>query len=345
MRGAAGHHGLFLNAQASAAGIFAKRRSANRRRSTSCDDRRCRLGDRPAHLRDAIHAGTRPIRRGRCWPTATSRGRRQNIVITLRQGVHLPQRPGNDRGGRRRLAAGAGASWRARQAADGDGDVGEATGKYEVTLELSAAERRLEEPARRSSRVGLAIYPAEIAAERAISRSSRRTISAPAPTSSRNGGRTAMSNSTSSMATSRPRKQATASPARASPIFDTIRFIPVPDVGTRVSGVQAGDYDYAEMISGDLYDTLSKDPTVSIPAQRTRRSSGCSSRTRRRASSRTTSSSAATIQTALDKSQGLASSPYSAPQGPCGACPCPSGIPCFEFMKNRPKIGAFVRCT
>jgi peptide/nickel transport system substrate-binding protein len=44
--------------------------------------------------------------------------------------------------------------------------------------------------------------------------------------------------------------------------FDTIRFIPVPDVGTRVSGVQAGDYDYAEMISGDLYDALSKDKSV-----------------------------------------------------------------------------------
>jgi peptide/nickel transport system substrate-binding protein len=46
--------------------------------------------------------------------------------------------------------------------------------------------------------------------------------------------------------------------------FDTIRFIPVPDVGTRVSGVQAGDYDYAEFISGDLYDSLSKDPSVKI---------------------------------------------------------------------------------
>lgn len=46
--------------------------------------------------------------------------------------------------------------------------------------------------------------------------------------------------------------------------FDKIRFIPVPDVGTRVSGVQAGDYDYAEMISGDLYESLSKDPSVQV---------------------------------------------------------------------------------
>lgn len=46
--------------------------------------------------------------------------------------------------------------------------------------------------------------------------------------------------------------------------FDAIRFIPVPDVGTRVSGVQAGDYDYAEFISGDLYESLSADSSVKI---------------------------------------------------------------------------------
>jgi peptide/nickel transport system substrate-binding protein len=46
--------------------------------------------------------------------------------------------------------------------------------------------------------------------------------------------------------------------------FDAIRFVPVPDVGTRVSGMQAGDYDYAEFISGDLYETLKSDSTVNI---------------------------------------------------------------------------------
>ncbi len=46
--------------------------------------------------------------------------------------------------------------------------------------------------------------------------------------------------------------------------FDAIQFIPVPDVGTRVSGVQAGDYDYAETMSGDLFDQLSKDPSVVV---------------------------------------------------------------------------------
>jgi len=46
--------------------------------------------------------------------------------------------------------------------------------------------------------------------------------------------------------------------------IDALRFIPVPDVGTRVSGVQAGDYDYAEFISGDLYETLVADPSVKI---------------------------------------------------------------------------------
>ena len=47
-------------------------------------------------------------------------------------------------------------------------------------------------------------------------------------------------------------------------ILDKLRFMPVPDVGTRVSGVQAGDYDYAEFIPGDLYDDLSKDDSVKV---------------------------------------------------------------------------------
>jgi len=46
--------------------------------------------------------------------------------------------------------------------------------------------------------------------------------------------------------------------------FDKVQFIPVPDVGTRVSGVQAGDYDYSETISGDLFDQLAADPSVVI---------------------------------------------------------------------------------
>jgi peptide/nickel transport system substrate-binding protein len=49
---------------------------------------------------------------------------------------------------------------------------------------------------------------------------------------------------------------------RRTAIFDKIRFIPVSDVGTRVNGVKAGDYDYAEQISGDLYDMLSSDNSV-----------------------------------------------------------------------------------
>ncbi len=47
-------------------------------------------------------------------------------------------------------------------------------------------------------------------------------------------------------------------------LADKIRFMPVPDVGTRVSGVQAGDYDYAENIPGDLFDGLSADKSVKI---------------------------------------------------------------------------------
>ena len=44
--------------------------------------------------------------------------------------------------------------------------------------------------------------------------------------------------------------------------FDEIRFIPVPDSQTRLNGVMAGDYDFAEHIPGDLYDSLKQDPSV-----------------------------------------------------------------------------------
>ncbi|MCR8722726.1 ABC transporter substrate-binding protein [Frigidibacter sp. ROC022] len=46
--------------------------------------------------------------------------------------------------------------------------------------------------------------------------------------------------------------------------FEKLRFIPVPDVGTRVSGIQAGDYDYAEYISGDLYGQVRDDPAIQV---------------------------------------------------------------------------------
>ncbi|MBC7092960.1 ABC transporter substrate-binding protein [Candidatus Bipolaricaulota bacterium] len=39
-------------------------------------------------------------------------------------------------------------------------------------------------------------------------------------------------------------------------------FVPVPDAMTRVAGVQAGDYDYADSIPTDLYDMLAAAPNV-----------------------------------------------------------------------------------
>ncbi|NKB63893.1 MAG: ABC transporter substrate-binding protein [Gammaproteobacteria bacterium] len=44
--------------------------------------------------------------------------------------------------------------------------------------------------------------------------------------------------------------------------FDSLRFMPVPDAGTRVAGIKAGDYDYAESIPGDLYAELDADSGV-----------------------------------------------------------------------------------
>ncbi len=46
--------------------------------------------------------------------------------------------------------------------------------------------------------------------------------------------------------------------------FDRLRFIPVPDPGTRVSGVKAGDYDYAESMPSDLIDELDQDEAANV---------------------------------------------------------------------------------
>ena len=46
--------------------------------------------------------------------------------------------------------------------------------------------------------------------------------------------------------------------------LDELLFIPAPDVGTRVSGLRAGDYDYAESIPGDLFDELDADPNIRV---------------------------------------------------------------------------------
>ena len=44
--------------------------------------------------------------------------------------------------------------------------------------------------------------------------------------------------------------------------FDRIVFIPVADPGTRVNGIKAGEYDYAEWIPGDLFEGLERDASV-----------------------------------------------------------------------------------
>ncbi len=46
--------------------------------------------------------------------------------------------------------------------------------------------------------------------------------------------------------------------------FDRLQFIPVPDPGTRVNGVRAGDYDYAESMPSDLIDELDADASTSV---------------------------------------------------------------------------------
>lgn len=46
--------------------------------------------------------------------------------------------------------------------------------------------------------------------------------------------------------------------------FDELQFFPVTDVATRVNGVKAGDYDYAERMLGDFYSELDRDPNINV---------------------------------------------------------------------------------
>lgn len=49
---------------------------------------------------------------------------------------------------------------------------------------------------------------------------------------------------------------------RRTAYMDELRFIPVPEAGTRVAGIQAGDYDYAMDVPADLYDAMVADPNI-----------------------------------------------------------------------------------
>ncbi len=139
----------------------------------------------------------------------------------------------------------------------------EATGKYEVTLKLSAPNGAWKNLVA-DVNGGLAIYPEEIAAKASNQPIEQKDYIGTGPYKFKEW-RPNRYVELEKFDGYKPRKEKSDGFAGARVAnFDKIRFIPVPDVGTRVSGVQAGDYDYAEMISGDLYDTLSKDKTVQV---------------------------------------------------------------------------------
>jgi len=139
----------------------------------------------------------------------------------------------------------------------------EATDKYEVTLKLSAPNGAWKTLIS-DVNGGLGIYPAEIASAAGGEPIAQKDYIGTGPYKFKEW-RPNRYVELEKFADYKPRSEEASGFAGARIAdFDTIRFIPVPDVGTRVSGVQAGDYEYAEMISGDLYDTLSADPSVVI---------------------------------------------------------------------------------
>lgn len=139
----------------------------------------------------------------------------------------------------------------------------EATGKYEVTLKLSSPNGAWKNLLS-DVNGGLAIYPEEIASKATGQPIEQKDYIGTGPYKFKEW-RPNRYVEVEKFAGYKPRKEKGDGFAGARVAnYDAIRFIPVPDVGTRVSGVQAGDYDYAEMISGDLYDTLSKDKSVQV---------------------------------------------------------------------------------
>jgi len=187
----------------------------------------------------------------------------KTIIITLRQGVSFHN-------GKEMTAEDVVASMKrwgefgARgKLLMGDAVSVEATGKYEVTLKLSAPNGAWKSLIS-DVNGGLGIYPAEIASKAGAEPIQQEDYIGTGPYKFKEW-RPNRYVEVERFDGYKPRSEPGDSYAGARIAnFDTIRFIPVPDVGTRVSGVQAGDYDYAEMISGDLYDTLSQDSSVTI---------------------------------------------------------------------------------
>ena len=139
----------------------------------------------------------------------------------------------------------------------------EATGKYEVTLKLSAPNGAWKNLIA-DVKGGLAIYPEEIVSKAGNQPIEQKDYIGTGPYKFKEW-RPNRYVEVEKFDGYNSRKDAGDGFAGARVAnFDAIRFVPVPDVGTRVSGVQAGDYDYAEMISGDLYDTLSADKSIHV---------------------------------------------------------------------------------
>lgn len=50
-------------------------------------------------------------------------------------------------------------------------------------------------------------------------------------------------------------------------LIKTLKFVPVSDAGSRLSGVRTGQYQWADQMTADLYGTLTKDPAIQVGLQ------------------------------------------------------------------------------
>ena len=86
------------------------------------------------------------------------------------------------------------------------------------------------------------------------------STSGPAPSSSPSGSPTSTSGWCASTTTSRAARSRTATAAAKIAYVDEIRWIPVPDVATRVAQVETGELDFADDLNADAYDRLKAEP-------------------------------------------------------------------------------------
>ena len=158
-----------------------------------------------------------------------------------------------------------------------------ATGKYAIELKLKQKSAAVVVSLAAPNNFG-AIYPKEIAEKFRAGREGHRVRRAPGPSSSPSGSPDQyirMVRFDDYKSAERSRRAATA--AAKSCYVDEIRWIPVPDVATRVAQMETGELEFADDLNIDAFDRLQKSAQRPPDHRRSRTTGSSRSSTRRKA--------------------------------------------------------------